>query len=44
MKWAYQGGFDWIWVMDDDVEACRKRGYAAGVPDGIGFHSPSPPQ
>jgi GT2 family glycosyltransferase len=21
MKWAYQRGFDWIWVMDDDVEA-----------------------
>ena len=21
MKWAYQRGFEWIWVMDDDVEA-----------------------
>lgn len=21
MKWAYQQGFEWIWVMDDDVEA-----------------------
>lgn len=21
MRWAYQRGFDWIWVMDDDVEA-----------------------
>lgn len=20
MKWAYEQGFDWIWVMDDDVE------------------------
>src|SRR5262245_34479345 len=21
MKWAYERGFDWLWVMDDDVEA-----------------------
>lgn len=21
MKWAYEAGFDWFWVMDDDVEA-----------------------
>jgi GT2 family glycosyltransferase len=21
MKWAFERGFDWIWVMDDDVEA-----------------------
>lgn len=21
IKWAYEQGFDWIWVMDDDVEA-----------------------
>ena len=21
MKWAYEQDFDWIWVMDDDVEA-----------------------
>ena len=21
MKWAYERGYDWIWVMDDDVEA-----------------------
>jgi rhamnopyranosyl-N-acetylglucosaminyl-diphospho-decaprenol beta-1,3/1,4-galactofuranosyltransferase len=21
MKWAHQRGFDWLWVMDDDVEA-----------------------
>lgn len=21
MKWAYREGYDWIWVMDDDVEA-----------------------
>lgn len=21
MKWAYQRGFSWIWLMDDDVEA-----------------------
>ena len=20
MKWAYEAGFDWFWVMDDDVE------------------------
>lgn len=21
MKWAFQRGFDWLWLMDDDVEA-----------------------
>jgi glycosyltransferase involved in cell wall biosynthesis len=21
MKWAYERGFDWLWVMDDDIEA-----------------------
>jgi GT2 family glycosyltransferase len=20
MKWAYERGFDWIWIMDDDIE------------------------
>lgn len=21
MKWAYEAGFDWFWVMDDDIES-----------------------